>query len=78
MIIRTMTVLATATVLAIASAAHAGSEKDPTDVGGFHIGSLGQPMGAPYAWGAGAPWSTYRSYAYAPRGHVSRRWHYEP
>jgi len=75
MIIRTMTVLATATVLAIASAAHAGSEKDPTDVGGFHIGSLGQPMGAPYAWGAAAPWSAaYRSYGYAPRGHVSRHY----
>jgi hypothetical protein len=78
MMTKTMIVLATATILAIASAAQASSDKDATDVGGFHIGPLGQPMGAPYAWGAGAPWSAYRSYGYAPRGHVSRRWHYEP
>src|SRR5690349_22445224 len=83
MMTKTMTVLATAAILAIASAAQA--DKDVTDPGGFHIGPLGQPMGAPHAWGATAPWSvyynrahSYGSYAYAPRGRVSRRWHYEP
>jgi hypothetical protein len=75
MMTKTMIALATATILAIASVAQASSDKDATDVGGFHIGPLGQPMGAPYAWGAAAPWSAaYRSYGYAPRGHVSRHY----
>jgi hypothetical protein len=80
---KTMTALATAMILAVASAAQA-NDKDRYDVGGFHIGPLGQPMGAPHAWGATAPWSLYygahgyRSYGYAPRGRVSRHWQYEP
>ena len=78
MMTKSTTVLAACLILAIASAAKASSDKDASDNGGFHIGPLKQPMGAPYAWGAAAPWSAYRSYAYAPRGHVSRRWHHEP
>ena len=82
MMSKTMTALATAMILAITPAAQA-NDRDKDDVGGFHIGPLGQPMGYPYAWGANAPWSYYRgrgyrSYGYAPRGRAVRHWHYEP
>ena len=83
MMTKTMTTLVAATILAIASAAQASSDKDATDVGGFHIGPLGQRMGFPHAWGAGAPWSynrarAYRTYGYASGRHFSRHWYYEP
>ena len=82
---RTMTALTAAAILAIASAAQASSDKDASDDGGFHIGPLGQPMGAPNAWGAAAPWYIYNnargdgSYGYVPpRGLVGRSWYSEP
>jgi hypothetical protein len=84
MMTKTTTALAACLILAIASAAQASSDKDASDNGGFHIGPLGQPMGAPYAWGAAAPWfynnqPEYGSYAYAPRrGLISRSWYSEP
>jgi hypothetical protein len=63
------TIMSTKTTIALAAALVLGSasavlanDNDRNDRGGFHFGPLGQPMGAPYAWGG------YRTspYAYVP------------
>jgi hypothetical protein len=83
MITKKTMVLAAAAILAVTSAVRA-NDKDSSDTGGFHIGPLGQPMGAPHAWGANAPWGWYYSgaggspYAYSPREPFGRNWSSEP
>lgn len=82
MMTKTAMALAATAILAGPSAALA--DKDVSDLGGFHIGPLGQPMGAPQAWGATAPWGYYygssgsNSYGYAPRVPYDRGWAEEP
>jgi hypothetical protein len=63
MLTKTTIALTAALVLGSASAALA-NDNDRNDRGGFHFGPLGQPMGAPYAWGGYAA----GPYAYVPTG----------
>lgn len=78
------TAMALAAMAILAGPSAALADKDVSDVGGFHFGPLGQPMGAPQAWGAAAPWGYYYSssgsspYAYAPRGPYGPSWSEEP
>ena len=85
MLTKTTIVLATAVLLAVASAAQAGSDRDREQRGGYHIGPLGQWFGGPayaYPYGAYAtygyaPGYGYPGYGYAP-GYRSYGYHYPP
>ena len=72
MLTKTKIAIAAAVVLGMASAAQAGSKDDPESAGGFHIGPMGQFLGAPSARTASPRWRLYErrngmnAYAFAP------------
>lgn len=71
MLTKTTIALAAALILGSASAVLA-NDNDRNDHGGYHFGPLGQPMGAPYAWGG-----YYRTspYAYVPSSGLNPIWY---
>src|SRR5215472_11081595 len=86
MLTKTTIVLATAVLLAVASAAQARSDRDREQRGGYHIGPLGQWFAGPayaYPYGAYPTYGYPPGYGYAPRyrsyGYVyPPGWHYTP
>ena len=82
MLTKTKIALAAALLLGAASAAQAGAKDDAGTQGGFHIGPMGQFLGAPSARTTSPRWRAYEqrtginAYAFVP-GYRHRMWRYE-